>query len=826
MKKRLFLALVVSAIAAVLIEALAWLVTPADIPAIEIPKSAENLYLSEEYYVHGYNYADSVYSPNNNDPQIGFLLSGRDIKTVFIVFKKPLPCDIAVQVYYASEGENLNETNHVDLIAKKDDRIIAALLPRDVYTQIRLDINGEFSLAGIYTDVEAPKTIYEKRPPHLERVLFSWVILTTLWACCEGDSTKSRVHFGVNGRYPERIIKFVPLFILCTMAVLVTLQVNNSSLACYSARIPNNVAEAGQMILGIPRAVRSDEYLVGTAAFFHNNLNGGLTEKVFIQDSNSIIVWINNIITLLNPFYWGELYLPVSYAFSWHFVFNSAFSIWIYYELFVILTGNKSFSIIASLLIVFSPAIQWWSIPICFSLLCAFIVCFYNFFQTKKTWKKLFYAWCLVCCTSALVQVIYPAWGIPLVYLFLTILIGVYLTKKKFEFVRKDIPYIIVTCSLMLCVIVAYLISFMDVSQSMMETVYPGSRFHAGGGLPDSYWAHYLAAPFITWKLKDIPMNQSEISHFLHLFPVPFAIFAAEYRSFKKNKVIVGLVFFNAICDIYMLFGIGDIIAEYTLLSYTIPQRLHIIWGLSSFILLLLECYYIVPKRLKGAGRADWIKCVFINSSIAAFLAWVAMNQKPLINYIEAGNFVYISTGVILLGNLLFWGKKRPFIAAMCVLTVISGVVVNPVNFGTSIMTGTPLAKEIRRIDQQDPGKWIMLDDWIMPKYVYAQGVDCLNYLSWPPRFDLFEPLDEDGEFRDIYNRYAHVTVSLTTEKTSFALNVTDSITVYLNVNDLQKWNVEYVMVHGELSEEIEDVRFELLYYDDLDHMNIYRAHY
>jgi len=812
-----------------LIEILAWIVTPPSVPHTVLPADAKNLYSLIEYTISGYDRDDSWYIPNNEDPQIRFDLPNYAVETVIIEFKEPLSEDIPIQIYYAKNGDDLCERNHVEAIAEQGRKDIIITLPLGVYTCIRADINGPFSLEGIYTSSEEPQITYTKSPlwQNASRVFLVCAILfVIIWFSCE--SLYLNIHLTM-GHSSQRLIPRKSILITCAfliIGVLIMLRVNNSSMACYAAVIPNNIMESSQASLGWPRAIRSDEFLVGTPQFFHNQINGQLAEKALDLNSQSIAVWINNVITILNPYYWGELCLPVAYAFSWRFLFNLSFLFWVFYKLFLIITKHKNFSVVAAFLILFSPAVQWWSVAVVYGI-CGFAVFFYDFFKTEKQWRKLLCAWGLVCCTSAIVPTVYPAWAVPLAYLALFLLIGIYITQKQINFKKTDLPYIAVTCLLMIIVVAAYFISSGDAATTMLETVYPGKRFSTGGKLLGSYWAHYLAAPMIPWKTENLFLNQSELSHFLHLFPIPAAMYVFKYRDFKANKVMKALVVFNILCDVYMLFGVGDFIAKYTLLSYTTSKRLHIIWGFSSFILLLLECYYIVPRAPKEAGKIDWIKCILVNNCILVFLIWVAVTQETLMDYIKAGNFIYISVGLILLGNLLFWGKKKVFIASLCILTVISGVLVNPINFGTSVLTDTPLAKEIRKIDQQDSGRWVALNDimW-MPKYVYAQGVNCINYISWPPRFDLFESVDENGKYRDIYNRYAHVGVSLTMEETSFILNSPDSFAISLNVNDLEQWDVKYIVVSGEMPEQMGDVKFELLYDDTLDNMNIYRVDY
>ena len=50
-------------------------------------------------------------------------------------------------------------------------------------------------------------------------------------------------------------------------------------------------------------------------------------------------------------------------------------------------------------------------------------------------------------------------------------------------------------------------------------------------------------------------------------------------------------------------------------------------------------------------------------------------------------------------------------------------------------MTDTPLAKEIQAIDAEDSGRLVATGDFVLPKCVYAQGVDSYLYTAMIPRF-------------------------------------------------------------------------------------------
>ncbi|MCU6295108.1 hypothetical protein, partial [Escherichia coli] len=67
--------------------------------------------------------------------------------------------------------------------------------------------------------------------------------------------------------------------------------------------------------------------------------------------------------------------------------------------------------------------------------------------------------------------------------------------------------------------------------------------------------------------------------------------------------------------------------------------------------------------------------------------------------------------GTVILAFALF-GWRRLFYLAFAALVIVSGFFVNPVVEGTGAIFEKTLAKEIQKIDQQDPGKvWLSEDE-------------------------------------------------------------------------------------------------------------------
>ena len=617
--------------------------------------------------------------------------------------------------------------------------------------------------------------------------------------------------------------KRAAIALCCLAALFFALRINNFNILGYRGLVPGNIEAAHMISIGKTRGVRSDEWQ-SIAEYFHNDFVGNL--KLLWKDSQTFLKIADNILRMITPLHWGDLYMPIDFNLSWNYILMYAVGLYGFYRLFCIMTGSRKFSAAAAFIIVYSPQFQWWWGPKDFGMLTCFVVFFHDFFEADKVWKKLLYSYGLVSLAYVIIENAYPAWDVPMIYLLLFLLAAIYMTDKKFSIKKSDIPYIITVIFLFGIMILCYFYADPETTAAEMNTVYPGRRFITGGGMEFSWLGNYLIMPFLTWKDINIPgILESNIAAHITLFPLPYIIYAIKFKDFRGNKIMGGLVVFSVLCLIYMFVGIGEKLATVTFLGFSSESRVGDIWGLALLMLLLLECYSMKTEYpLKSRKN---IICLAVTILIMGIYLGYNLLTRADFNYYVGGAFMaYWMVLIIIMSGLLSTGLKRPFMVIMCIITIISGVMVNPLNIGCSMMYKTPLAEKIREIDEKDSGNWIALNDFVLSKYVYAQGVECLNYLNWPPRFDLFSPLDENGDNENIYNRYAHINVELTEKETSFELEQGDKFTLYMNYDDLEKWDVKYVAIQRDTVENSENVSFEQIYADELDGINIYKVSY
>lgn len=615
--------------------------------------------------------------------------------------------------------------------------------------------------------------------------------------------------------------------VICLAAMFFAIRINNFNILGYRGLVPGNIETAHMISIGETRGVRSDEWQ-SIAEYFHNSFVGPL--KLLWQNSKTPLKIADNILRMITPLHWGDLFMPIDFNLSWNFILMYVVGLYGFYRLFCLITGSRRFSVIASFIIVYSPQFQWWWGPKDFGMLTCFVVFFHDFFDADKVWKKLLYSYGLVSLAYLIIENAYPAWDVPMIYLLLFLLVAIYFTEKRINIKKSDIPYILVVAALFGVMILGYFYADPETKAAEMNTVYPGSRFVTGGNMEFSWLGNYLIMPFLPWKniTMLIPgVLESNICAHLTLFPLPYIIYIIKFKDFKGNRPMRSLVIFSILCLIYMFAGIGEKFATVTFLGFSSESRVGDIWGLALLILLLLECFNIKAFETGMLKEKSSILCLAATLAVMGVYICFNLLTRPDFNYYVGGAMMaYWVVLILIMSGLLSMGLKKTFILIMILLTMVSGFVVNPLNVGCSMMYRTPLAEEIRAIDNEDPGNWVALDDFVLSKYVYAQGVECLNYLNWPPRFDLYRPLDKNGENENVYNRYAHVNVELTDNETSFELTQGDKFTLHMNYDDLRIWDVKYLAIQRKTLTDSQNVSFERIFEDELDGINIYKVNY
>ena len=154
-------------------------------------------------------------------------------------------------------------------------------------------------------------------------------------------------------------------------------------------------------------------------------------------------------------------------------------------------------------------------------------------------------------------------------------------------------------------------------------------------------------------------------------------------------------------------------------------------------------------------------------------------------------------------------------------MALVTGTTVNPIQKGISVLTDKPLAKETQKIVKEDPENNLWITDntiSYMPNYLLASGAKVLNSTNIYPNFNLYKTVlsEEDynnKEIRQIYNRYAHVTMEITENENRVELIYQDSIRVKLTPEKVSELGIKYIVSTRDLNTfDTEKVDFEEIY--------------
>lgn len=587
--------------------------------------------------------------------------------------------------------------------------------------------------------------------------------------------------------------------------------------------------DASVPVFGKTRAIRSDEYIVDTpstlAAGYGEHPYGMYNEVMRGARTSNIAagVYVGYVTLAKAPWELSYRILPREYAFSFCWYAKIILGFLMSIELFLLITkGNRMLSVTGAFLIVFSSFYLWWRFSIHLISAPGTVVCVHYFLNHDRFWKKLLFGMGTALCFGNFILNLYPAWQVPLGYVFLAI--GIWCLHENWEKVKRLRlkEWMIIAGAVVL--VVSFVVSYFYVASEYVEvinsTVYPGKRVNAGGFKLHKLF-YYAQAPFYAYQ--DVG-NASEAGVYFNLFPIPTIMAAYCFiKDKKKDWLTGGLLLVQIPMLIYVTVGFPEIVAKILLFSHSTPKRLVDVVG-------LMQVYFIVIilSRYKDTVKFPKIAAGIMGIVTAALSIWISSYNYPdYLSFVQkAVMFVIIAAASVCL--MVSLGKKvyMIFLAGLIAVSLFTGIYVRPVIKGFDAIYSKPVAKEIQRIIADDrETKWITQGVVGLSAYTVACGAPTINSCNIYPNLKLWESLDPDKRYSKIYNRYAHVDVEFTNQKTSFELVWGDHIKVNLSYKDIEKTGATYLLCQGEIEPENNKyVEFDRVYGEN--GMSIYHIKY
>ncbi|MFV0362207.1 MAG: hypothetical protein ACK5LL_03835 [Suipraeoptans sp.] len=605
--------------------------------------------------------------------------------------------------------------------------------------------------------------------------------------------------------YKYRFVIAVVIFIICIL-----FEINGSSIGVYNTIYGET--DSG-VLLGVSRNIRSDEYGTSTAMLFsqyhtegdfsyYSDLVRGGNTDVFLLYGQPV----KNIAMIFRPFQLGYLFLPLAKGLSFYWCGRMIALLLVSFEFAMLITKKKKgLSLAYACLIGLAPVVQWWFATNGFVDMLIFmqlsIIMLYAYMGESNIFKRLIYLLVIVICAGGYIFTVYPAWQIPLIFILLALIIWVFLERVK-ECQMKVIDWIMVLGAVILLVSLSLYILNMskETIEALANTAYPGKRNDTGGGTLNALF-NYPSSIWISMTNEGNYVNQCESARFIDFSPLSILLpYYVVFKEKKKDKLMIPLMVTQLLLFIYCFCGLPDIIAKITFLSKSQTDRAIIALGLCN-IILLIRAMNIMEKKIS----------IKLGLLFSAILSTIVVYVSYLYDKEYYTPTMLLLTLIVMAA--MFFGilcnklpiARRIFVIGAVLISILAGSLVNPIRKGVDDVVNIPQFNEIRKVIENDKdAKWIAVDMPLvtMNNVPMMNGASTFNTINVYPNFDFWEKIDINGDYEKIYNRYAHIKITITnSQATNIALGETpDVVVLTLNVSDIEKLNIKYIYTNTDLS--------------------------
>lgn len=670
--------------------------------------------------------------------------------------------------------------------------------------------------------------------------------------------TRKPLHFIFKWRY-------VIALVLLAIGVIFQFSGSSIGLLSLGFGDPNDALSNSGVIFGMNRSIRSDEWLVLTPYFLSQDAAGYPFVSDIIRGTDTItgLVYATpswHLVTVFHPFMLGFLVFGASrgLAFFWVGRFIALFLVT--FELGRLMTrDNRYLSATLAILVTLSPFIQWWyaaaNVAEMFIFGQLLVILLDRFLNCNTVPAKFALAFVMSWAAGCFIMVIYPAWQVPFFFIYagMGIWIGIRYWKKKKRCQAKvesapsngqesalsdrasvgaltrrphavvPLPYSVISLVLAVVALIGCLaFIFWDARElisATMNTVYPGARFETGGG-----WGRYLFDGSVAFSLpfdligswRD---NVCEAATFIGLFPLG-TLLGIVMAFGRRDPLSIILLIIECFLLLFAVIGIPPFLARITLMSNVAIFR---VVGVITYIDVLLLIRALALRSLRfsfgsyALGRAftrtilpQWtITAIALLGILIAIIAPFALGELTPANGIKLFTINFV--GVLLVGGSILYALLYP-LSRRALLSLLIGVVcsvgiagfcVNPLRSGLGEVEQNQALHQVKQIVEEDPAALWMSESSFDSQALITVGARAINSVNAYPAMDRWALIDESGKYADVYNRFAHIQVEFQNDDpTSFEMiNKADSFMMHLNVDDLKKLDVTYILSRTDLQE-------------------------
>jgi len=574
------------------------------------------------------------------------------------------------------------------------------------------------------------------------------------------------------------------------------------------------------VIVGTPRPVRSDEWLIRTPLLLAQKENGfprfaeiGVGEHdMSVLADLPVADWP----AFFKPHQWGFFALPIANGFAFEWWSSAAVLILGAYLFLLTVTRSLKWALVGSAAVYASPYFHWWYAPTTFAVpgwalvgAATFVLSMDEDRGTRSRVMLVLASAFAVVCFGLL---LYPPWQIPILLAVGIMTVGTLWTRSGsgVRAARRMVATSLGVVGTALVPLIAYWLSRRGVFEAIASTVYPGSRASAGGGLP----VVNLSSSWFGWTFvrnerafpTTVYPNVSEASSF---FPVGVMLVVALPLVWRfvapiggrLRGPIIGCLAAMALLLVHAFVGLPSLLARLTGLS-TVPVGRSIVGlGIASLVLLVIVGLVVERASIPVRARilAGAVLVVVTVTSVITVLQQVHEAGSPL----SWRGALIALLAAFTCSAAYFW---RPFLAVLGL--VLFGLTVslpaNPLVRGVSQVTDSELASEVHRLMAEGGPESIWMSESITASGVItAAGAANLSGINLYPNSSAWEILDPSRSSEPIWNRYAHTRWTFDGSALQPRLTLVQSDVIAIRVSpcatELDRLNVRWIVTAREI---------------------------
>lgn len=622
--------------------------------------------------------------------------------------------------------------------------------------------------------------------------------------------------------YKHRWIIALVILLFC-----VIFKISGSSIGSWMY-VTQETTEDKDLLIGSNRSAHADEYCVYTpmtiSQFYNKNKKYPyFSDTLRATKTDTFIVYgqpVKDFLVLFRPFHIPYLFLDLERGFSFYWCSRIIVLFMLTFEFFMLFTKkNKMLSFVSSMLITFSPTIQWWiSVNSLVEMIIfgeLFVLIFNSYINSKYKLRILFCV-LLAYTTFAYVLTFYPAWQIPFAYMFSVFTIYLIIENREKFCVKKDGITFILYMAILVLFIYLLLSKSGNTIQNVLSTAYPGKRISDGGGnFLDLF--HYPYTLTLALTAVSFYVNTEIWGMFTSFFDFfPLGIILSVIVLFKqksKNKLLLLTLFLYVFLFVYVSFGFPEFLSKITLMSHSTSFRA---FSVLSFINLFLLIYSLSLIEFKIKLSHSVIYSLILSYCI------ITVSVIRNINYYSHYLLIILIPTIFLSFLFMFTGKKKHFVFMVLLISFFSGILANPIRTGLSPVINNSLFLNIREQTVKNEGSWIVESLYFpVNNYPIMAGAPTINCTNTYPNLNLMYNLDPARKYENVYNRYGSFMFVITNEETRFELLNSDLFNIYINVDDIEKLKARFVLTNRNL-EQFNNSKLSFIKIKDVDDYKIY----